>query len=85
MAAGPAGIPLTSSVTPIQPIVIGSSEAAVLASSRLYEAGFWVTAIRPPTVPRNAARLRVTLSAAHTESEVDGLVEALRHSLPVEA
>ena len=85
MAAGAAGIPLTSSVTPIQPIVIGSSEAAVLASSRLYEAGFWVTAIRPPTVPRNAARLRVTLSAAHTESEVDGLVEALRHSLPVEA
>ena len=82
-AARQAGIPLTSSATPIQPIILGSSEATLRASTRLYDAGFWVAAIRPPTVPRNAARLRVTLSASHTESEVDELVEALRRIVTV--
>jgi 8-amino-7-oxononanoate synthase len=84
-AAREADIPLTGSMTPIQPIVVGSPQVALAASSRLYERGFWVAAIRPPTVPRNAARLRVTLSATHSEAEVDALVEALRASLPVEA
>jgi 8-amino-7-oxononanoate synthase len=70
-------LPLASSTTPIQPILLGSAEASLTASRRLLESGFWVAAIRPPTVPRNTARLRVTLSAAHTESQVDALVEAL--------
>jgi 8-amino-7-oxononanoate synthase len=70
-------IPLLESITPIQPVVIGSAEHAVEASRKLFVAGFWVAAIRPPTVPAGTARLRVTFSAGHTESQVDALVEAL--------
>ena len=64
-------------LTPIQPVLLGSSEAALQAQRELLDAGFCVVAIRPPTVPRGSARLRVTLSAAHTEAQVDSLVEAL--------
>jgi 8-amino-7-oxononanoate synthase len=64
-------------VTPIQPVLLGSSEAALQAQRELLEAGFCVVAIRPPTVPQGSARLRVTLSAAHTEAQVDELVETL--------
>ncbi len=64
-------------LTPIQPIKVGSSAAALLAQQDLLAAGFCVVAIRPPTVPQGSARLRVTLSAAHTEAQVDALVEAL--------
>lgn len=76
-AALNAGLPLTNSLSPIQPVLIGRSEAAVRASDALLARGFWVSAIRPPTVPRGGSRLRVTLSAAHTELEVDELVAAL--------
>jgi 8-amino-7-oxononanoate synthase len=72
-----AGVPLGTSVTPIQPVVLGSARAALAAQRELERAGFWVVAIRPPTVPRGAARLRITLSAAHTEVEVDALAQAL--------
>lgn len=75
--AAVAGVALSPSTTPIQPVVLGSAAAALAAQRSLEEAGFWVIAIRPPTVPQGAARLRVTLSAAHTESEVDGLVTHL--------
>jgi 8-amino-7-oxononanoate synthase len=75
--AAQAQVPLGLSPTPIQPVVLGS-EAAVLAAQRALEAeGLWVVAIRPPTVPKGTARLRVTLTAAHTEAEVDRLAEAL--------
>ncbi|MGH8258864.1 MAG: aminotransferase class I/II-fold pyridoxal phosphate-dependent enzyme [Steroidobacteraceae bacterium] len=80
-AARGRGLPLTSSSTPIQPIVLGSAEAALAMSRRLDEAGLWVAAIRPPTVPARTARLRITLSAAHTEEQVDALVEALVEAL----
>ncbi|MGH8287132.1 MAG: 8-amino-7-oxononanoate synthase [Steroidobacteraceae bacterium] len=70
-------IPVAASATPIQPIPLGTPQAALRASRALEQAGFWVTAIRPPTVPAGSARLRITLSAAHSESQVDGLVEAL--------
>ncbi len=81
-AASECGLPLLASPTPIQPVMLGSAEAALAASRRLWEAGFWVTAIRPPTVPEHTARLRITLSAHHTESQVDGLVDALAGALP---
>jgi 8-amino-7-oxononanoate synthase len=76
-AAHARGLPLTASATPIQPVIVGDVGRCAAISDRLRDAGYWVTAIRPPTVPEGAARLRVTLSAAHTETEVDGLVEAL--------
>jgi 8-amino-7-oxononanoate synthase len=70
-------IPLLPSITPIQPIMIGDSERALLLSQTLLDAGFLVSAIRPPTVPANSARLRVTLSAAHSIAQVDALLAAL--------
>jgi 8-amino-7-oxononanoate synthase len=76
-AAAAAGVPLSASTTPIQPIVLGDAAAALKAQHALDEAGLWVVAIRPPTVPQGAARLRVTLSAAHTEDQVDELVRHL--------
>jgi len=84
-AAAAAGIPLLESATPIQPVVLGTPEAAVAASRALEQAGLWVAAIRPPTVPRDSSRLRVTLSAAHTEDEVDRLVAALAQILAAQA
>jgi len=68
---------LGESRTAIQPLVVGDSDAAVALSSRLAERGYFVPAIRPPTVPQGTARLRVSLSAAHEASDVDGLVAAL--------
>lgn len=71
------GLPLMASATPIQPLVLGTSEHAMHAARHLYRQGLLVTAIRPPTVPRGQARLRITLSAAHRETDVDHLLEAL--------
>ncbi|WP_290648749.1 8-amino-7-oxononanoate synthase [Aquisalimonas sp.] len=68
---------LMASRTAIQPIVVGDAGAAVQASQALEDRGVLVTAIRPPTVPKGTARLRVTLSAAHSEAQVDRLLEAL--------
>jgi 8-amino-7-oxononanoate synthase len=76
-AAAAAGLRLGSSTTPIQPLIIGSAADAVRASAALREAGFWVAAIRPPTVPEGTARLRITLSALHRDADVDALVAAL--------
>ena len=77
-------IPLLSSSTPIQPVLIGSSAQALEVSRRLEANGFFVPAIRPPTVPNGEARLRVTLSAAHSESEVEGLLDAMAAALEVQ-
>lgn len=71
------GLVLMESRTPIQPILVGSSETAMQMSAALEAKGIFITAIRPPTVPKNEARLRVTLSASHTEAEVDRLLVAL--------
>lgn len=65
------------STTPIQAIVIGSNDDAMAASARLHAQGLWVPAIRPPTVPANTARVRVTLSAAHTSADVAHLAAAI--------
>lgn len=71
------GLNITESMTPIQPMILGHAEDALRASARLSAAGYRVTAIRPPTVAEGTARLRITLSAAHTEAQVDGLLVAL--------
>ncbi len=63
--------------SPIIPVVLGSEERAVKASAALLAQGLWVPAIRPPTVPVGTSRLRVTLSAAHTDEQVTRLTEAL--------
>jgi len=77
---GLAGLPwpLLPSSTAIQPLVVGSNEAALALADDLFAAGLWVPAIRPPSVPAGAARLRITLSAAHTAAEIDTLVGSLR-------
>jgi 8-amino-7-oxononanoate synthase len=63
--------------SPIIPVVIGDEADAVAASTELLGRGLWVPAIRPPTVPRGTSRLRVTLSAIHTDEQVDRLVDGL--------
>jgi 8-amino-7-oxononanoate synthase len=72
-----AGVPLSTSTTPIQPVLLGSPAAALAAERQLAAAGYRVVAIRPPTVPAGSARLRITLSAAHSEAQVDALAEEL--------
>jgi 8-amino-7-oxononanoate synthase len=71
------GLQLMESSTAIQPIVLGEAAQALAASEALLQKGLLVTAIRPPTVPAGTARLRVTLSAAHSEQQVDQLLDAL--------
>ena len=71
------GLDLLPSNTAIQPLVIGSSENALRISENLLEAGFLISAIRPPTVPEGTARLRITITAAHTEDQIDRLLESL--------
>jgi len=69
--------PLMPSDTAIQPLLIGDNHVALALSKGLRERGIWVAAIRPPTVPQGTARLRITLSAAHSADDVARLVEAL--------
>jgi 8-amino-7-oxononanoate synthase len=73
---------LASSDTPIQPVVLGGNSEAVHASAALRERGILVPAIRPPTVPEGTARLRISLSAAHSGDDVLRLAAALREVCP---
>ena len=75
--AGQLGLPLLDSPTPIQPIVAGSAERALAWSQALEKRGILVSAIRPPTVPEGSARLRITFSAAHSDEDLERLLEAL--------
>lgn len=76
---GAAGLPYRClpSQSAIQPLIVGDSQAAIALATRLREQGIWLTAIRPPTVPPGSARLRITLSAVHSENDIDRLLEAL--------
>lgn len=71
------GLPLLASATPIQPLLAGSSARALAWSAHLEDSGLLVPAVRPPTVPPGTARLRIVLTAAHGESDVDRLLDAL--------
>ena len=68
---------LMPSDTAIQPIMIGRTEDALQVAQQLYKKNIWVPAIRPPTVPANTARLRITFSASHNKEQIDQLVQAL--------
>ena len=70
---------LLASETPIQPLIIGSNKEALAIGEKLWQQGFWVPVIRPPTVPQGQARLRISLSAAHSEEEVTRLVDAINN------
>ncbi|GGD50980.1 8-amino-7-oxononanoate synthase [Pseudoxanthomonas indica] len=74
------GLELMASDTPIQPVLCGEEANALALASALESAGFWVPAIRPPTVPEGKARLRITLTALHSPQQVDALVEVLARS-----
>nr|WP_150104346.1 8-amino-7-oxononanoate synthase [Shewanella sediminis] len=76
-----ANIGLTESITPIQPLIIGDVDKTVWVAQQLNESGIWVGAIRPPTVPKGSARLRITITAIHTHDELDRLVSALTQAL----
>lgn len=73
----PPGWTRLASATAIQPLVIGGNAQVLQAADALFEQGLWVTAIRAPTVPAGTARLRITLSAAHSAQDVAQLVSAL--------
>jgi len=80
--AAQSGLPIAASETPIQLVIVGATDAALAASDALRSRGIWVPAIRPPTVPVGSARLRITLSAAHTVEHVDRLLDALTQLPP---
>ena len=80
-ALAAAGIVGSLSTTPIQPIILGAEETALRAAASLREQGFYVRAVRPPTVPKGTSRLRICLSAAHTQADIAALVTALPRAL----
>jgi len=69
---------MVSSCTPIQPLILGSNANAVKAAKLLDEAGYWIPAIRPPTVPLGSSRLRITLSANHSTEDLRQLIHTLK-------
>ena len=71
------GLRLAASSTPIQPVIVGDERAALAASAALGDAGFFVPAIRPPTVPTGSSRLRFTFSAAHSDGDLERLLAAI--------
>lgn len=71
------GLTLTDSRSPVQAVILGDAETAMQASACLLENGLHVAAIRPPTVPPGTARLRITLSAAHSDEDMDRLIDGL--------
>ncbi|WP_372859316.1 aminotransferase class I/II-fold pyridoxal phosphate-dependent enzyme [Pseudoalteromonas sp.] len=74
-------IALMDSTTAIQPLVLGCAEQTLKAGEQLKQQGIWLTAIRPPTVQHNTSRLRITLTAAHTEQDITTLVNCLKKAI----
>jgi 8-amino-7-oxononanoate synthase len=77
---GLGGLPWTllASPTAIQPLIVGPNDATLALSKALWARGIWTPAIRPPTVPKDTARLRISVSAAHTADDIDHLIKALK-------
>ncbi|MCG9582919.1 8-amino-7-oxononanoate synthase [Vibrio tubiashii] len=71
----------SETITPIKPFIVGSADKAMSVSNQLRQQGFWVTAIRPPTVPAGSARLRITLTAKHDKQDVIKLADALKQAV----
>ena len=82
-AAAAAGLPIMDSNTPIQPILIGEDVRAVGVAEGVCEDGFYVRAIRPPTVPDGSARIRITLSAAHQRRHLEDLASSMAYRLSI--
>ena len=80
LRAGLAGLPWTllPSETAIQPLIVGDNQAALQLADALRQRGLWTPAIRPPTVPKGSARLRISLSAGHTADDIERLITALK-------
>ena len=74
-------IALMESNTAIQPIVLGCAEQTLAACEHLKQQGIWLSAIRPPTVQHNTSRLRVTLTAAHTQQDINTLITCLQEAI----
>lgn len=74
-------LPIKTSKSAIQPLIIGSSLPTIKLANTLSKSGFFVSAIRPPSVPKNTARLRIALSAEHTQSQIEGLLIAIKNAL----
>ena len=74
-------LPLMASNTAIQPVLIGLSDTAIAISQTLKKSGIWTTAIRPPTVPNNTARLRVTLTVNHQKQDIEFLVKQIKRAI----
>lgn len=72
------GLPVLNSQSAIQPMLAGANETALQWSANLKARGFWLSAIRPPTVPAGKSRLRITLTALHTKTQLDALLDALQ-------
>jgi 7-keto-8-aminopelargonate synthetase-like enzyme len=70
------GFDTLQSVSPIIPVMVGEAERALELSKKLLERGIFVSAIRPPAVPKGTARLRVTVTAAHTQDDILRCVKA---------
>ncbi|MDC9726262.1 MAG: 8-amino-7-oxononanoate synthase [Candidatus Thioglobus sp.] len=75
------GLPISKSSSAIQPLIIGNSEKALKISQQLFEQGFYVSAIRPPTVPKGTERLRITLNANHSQSQIEQLLACIKNAL----
>ncbi len=79
--AAEADLPMLPSQSAIQPLMAGSNARALRLAEHLHEQGFWLSAIRPPTVPQGKARLRITLTALHRAEHIERLIECLQRAL----
>jgi glycine C-acetyltransferase/8-amino-7-oxononanoate synthase len=82
---GEEGLPAGGGETPIVPVIVGDPEAAVSASERALERGVFAQAIRPPTVPAGSSRLRLTVMASHTKTELREAAQAIAKAVPADA